>query len=504
MSLLHRGSARLLARRALTNRLLTPATPTRSASTSARAGSTARTLVYATVFTVSAGLFGIYYFDSRSAIHRYVLNPTLRALCDAETGHKLAVKALKYGLTARDQVEDDAVLHSEIWGQPVNNPLGIAAGFDKDGEAVDGLFNLGFSWVEIGSVTPKPQAGNPKPRVFRLEEDNAIINRYGFPSQGASFVVSRLKERIPHWFAVEPERASLRPGDLLAVNLGKNKESPADSIDDFLTGVKTFGPLSDVLVINVSSPNTPGLRGLQNKDHLEKLLAGVTKARDELPPSALTSSRPKLVLKLAPDLDEDQLIDIADVVQRAKFDGVIISNTTIQRPKHLMNANKQEVGGLSGPPVKPYSLKALKTLRQHLPASIPLIGCGGIATGSDALEFAKAGASLVQVYTSFAYDGVGTARRIKDELVEELKKEGKTWTQVVDAAVKELSPAPSPIAEPVKKGEEAVSQLVKEAEYLRSLLEEAGKHEEKVAALVEKRPIPEAIEEGEVQASVIT
>lgn len=169
-------------------------------------------------------------------------------------------------------------------------------------------------------------------------------------------------------------------------------------------------------------------------------------------------------------------------------------------------ANKQEVGGLSGPPVKPYSLHALKTLRQHLPASIPLIGCGGISTGADALEFAKAGASLVQIYTSFGYDGVGTARRIKDELTEELKREGKTWTQVVDAAVAQLSAVPSPLSEPVRKGEEAVSQLVKEAEYLKGLLEKAEKNDElrQAAAPKDAEPaIPKPIEQAEVQAAAI-
>jgi len=350
--------------------------------------------------------------------------------------------------------------------------------------------------VEIGSVTPKPQQGNPKPRMFRLEEDKAVINRYGFPSQGHAFMLSRLKERLPNW-EIEFEHASLRPGDLLAVNLGKNKDSPADSIDDFIAGVKTFGPYSDVLVVNVSSPNTPGLRGLQNKEHLEGLLKGVTEARDELKPSHITAKKPKLILKLAPDLDEAQLIDIADLVQKANLDGVIVSNTTIQRPKHLVSSEKTEIGGLSGPPVKPYSLKALKTLRQHLPASIPLIGCGGISSGADALEFAKAGASLIQIYTSFGYDGVGTCRRIKDELVEELKKEGKTWKQVVDESVNSLAAKPSPLLEDIKTGEDAVHQLVNEAKFLKEMLEEVGHKMEG------KKEVPHSIEEAEVQASVV-
>jgi dihydroorotate dehydrogenase len=221
--------------------------------------------------------------------------------------------------------------------------------------------------------------------------------------------------------------------------LGKNKTSSTESIDDFVSGVRAFGPFSDVLVVNVSSPNTPGLRGLQNRELLEELLNGVTAARDQLPPSDITLHKPKIVLKIAPDLDESQLVDIADVIKNSSIDGVIVSNTTVRRPPALTDANKVETGGLSGVPLKEYSLAALKTLRAHLPASIPLIGCGGISTGADALEYAKAGASLVQVYTSFGYDGAGACRRIKDQLVEALNKEGKTWGEVVKLAVDELS-----------------------------------------------------------------
>jgi dihydroorotate dehydrogenase len=251
---------------------------------------------------------------------------------------------------------------------------------------------------------------------------------------------------------------------MLAVNLGKNKASPADSIDDFVAGVHTFGPYSDVLVVNVSSPNTPGLRGLQNREILEKLLDGVTKARDELKPSLLSSRKPKLILKIAPDLEASQLVEIAAVIRESNIDGVIVSNTTIQRPNDLESPNRSEPGGLSGKPIKPYSLKALQTLRAHLPASVPLIGCGGISTGKDALDYAKAGACMVQVYTSFGYDGVGACRRIKDQLVDELVKEGKTWEQVVDEAVEKLS---------LKESQEPnVQQLILEAQELKVLLDQ--------------------------------
>ncbi|EGN95025.1 hypothetical protein SERLA73DRAFT_113756 [Serpula lacrymans var. lacrymans S7.3] len=434
-----------------------------------------RTALYTTVFALSTGLFAVYYFDARSALHRYVLTPVLRYALDAETGHKVAVKVLRSGLGPRDPIRDEDRLRAEIWGQEISNPIGLAAGFDKDAEAVDGLLDLGFSWVEIGSVTPKPQPGNPRPRVFHLPNDAALINRYGFPSQGAASVLARLRARIPTFY--EPDAtstAALRPGAVLAVNLGKNKTSAAESVDDFVTGVKTFGSYSDVLVVNVSSPNTPGLRGLQNRDLLESLLSEAAKARDELPPSPLTLRRPKLVLKLAPDLEESQIIDIADVIRHSKIDGVIVSNTTIQRPSSLTDPNKLETGGLSGVPLKPHSLRALRTLRTHLPASVPLIGCGGISSGADALEFAQAGASLVQVYTGFGYDGAGACRRIKDELSRALEAEGKTWGEVVNQAVEDLSlKEPKPVMQ-VERGEASIKNLIQEAEELKSVLDRLG------------------------------
>lgn len=454
--------------------------PTRTLFSKAQAAppNPVRTTVYAATLAVSATVFAVYYFDARSAMHRYVVMPVTRSLFDAETGHKLAVKLLKSGLAPRDPVTDTERLKCKIWEEELSNPIGLAAGFDKEGEAIDGLFNLGFSWVEIGSITPKPQPGNPKPRMFRLEEDSAVINRYGFPSQCHTSVLARVKSRLPAFRQESSQRAALRDESILAVNLGKNKDSPAESAEDFVAGVRTFGPYTDVLVVNVSSPNTPGLRGLQNRELLENLLSEVVKARDELPLSPVTSRRPKLVLKIAPDLNESQIVDIADVIRKNKIDGVIVSNTTIQRPKHLISVHQGEVGGLSGPPIKPYSLKALKTMRENLPATIPIIGAGGISSGKDALDFAKAGASMVQLYTSFGYDGVGTIRRIKDQLDEELLKEGRTWEQVVNESVDNLSwkeppPAPAPVPE-VAKAEGGIGQLVSEAKELEALLDKLG------------------------------
>lgn len=436
--ILSNASLRSLPKRALS----TASTPTRNPIS---------TGLYAAALTATTGLFLVYYFDARSALHRYVVTPAIRNVLDAEAGQKVAVKALRSGLGPRDVVVDDAALKTELWGKELKNPVGLAAGFDKNGEAIDGLLNLGFSWVEIGSVTPKPQPGNPTPRVFHLPEDYALINRYGFPSQGHAAVVSRLNARDGN-----PE------GTILAVNLGKNKQSPADSADDFVAGVRTFASKADVLVVNVSSPNTPGLRGLQTRKHLDNLLTQVVGARDQY---STASHRPKLLLKIAPDLSESELVDVAQSVREKGVDGVIVSNTTIQRPASLINANKSETGGLSGPPLKQLSLSALRVLRTNLPAEVPIIGCGGISTGADALEFARAGASLVQVYTAFGYDGPGAVRRIKDEIVQELRKEGKTWKQVVDEGVRKN-------AWKQPKGNEAISMLIKEAEHLRDLVDQ--------------------------------
>ncbi|KAH9022058.1 Dihydroorotate dehydrogenase-domain-containing protein [Lactarius deliciosus] len=408
-----------------------PSLSSRSFASTTEPTSRIRTSAYVTLFALTAGVSAVYYLDSRAAVHRYLITPIIRHALDPETGHKLAVGVLE------------------------------SAGFDKDGRAIDGLFNLGFGWVEVGSVTPKPQSGNPRPRVFHLPEDDALINRYGFPSQGQVSVLSRLRARLPTFpSAADEDSASLRNGRLLAVNLGKNKESPQESPDDFITGVRAFAPHADVLVINVSSPNTPGLRpgirGLQQRELLSQLLRGVVQARDEVATSP--TRRPKLVLKISPDLDSHGLEDIADAVSTVKgIDGVIVTNTTIQRPAHLRN------GGLSGAPLQPLALEAVRGLRKRLPAEIPIIGCGGISSGADALAFASAGASFVQLYTAFGYDGAGTCRRIKDELTEELARRGTTWHDVVKQAVSENAAAPRVVG---------VQQLVRQAEELKGLLDE--------------------------------
>ncbi|KAG0377378.1 Dihydroorotate dehydrogenase (quinone), mitochondrial [Mortierella sp. AD032] len=399
------------------------------------------------------GIVGLSYaFDSRASIHKYAIIPLIHWTMDAETAHKVAIKCLKMGLSPWDTQEDDATLEVKLWNKTFSNPLGMAAGFDKHAEAIDGLFDLGFGYVEIGSVTPEPQPGNPQPRMFRLPEDKCVINRYGFNSEGHKVVEARLRQRIKRFLYKHAREdkdqtqdklnntqssaeslvdhlstnRSLRDDRILAVNLGKNKASTPESVDDYVIGVERLGPYADVLVVNVSSPNTPGLRSLQRKGMLEDLLRQVIQARDRLQ----SSYKPPLLVKIAPDLSDEELEDVSQAALATKVDGIIISNTTIARPSSLLNKdNVKEVGGLSGPIVKPLALRALRAVYKHTEGKIPLVGCGGISTGQDALDFARAGASMVQLYSSMAYEGPGIAREVKDGIVKGLN--GRKWMDIV-------------------------------------------------------------------------
>ena len=316
--------------------------------------------------------------------------------------------------------------------------MGVAAGLDKQGECIDGLFDLGFSYVEIGSVTPEAQAGNDRPRYFRLSSDHAIINRLGFPSDGAAVVCRNLQNRVRNFFVktsthlTSDTPRSLNPNKMLAVNLGKNKDTPiADAGEDFLKGIRVFAPYADVVVINISSPNTEGLRTLQTSSYLENLLSSI---RSEI--SKLAQPKPRLVIKIAPDLNVSGIKEIARVIVQNGIDGVIVSNTTVQRPGTLTSPPRKiwEQGGLSGPPLKPLTLRALRLLKGQLKQlqggdNVILIGCGGISSGKDAIEYARAGATIVQCYTGFVYDGVGFATRIKDEIVGELGN--RKWSDII-------------------------------------------------------------------------
>ncbi|PWN54195.1 hypothetical protein IE53DRAFT_383216 [Violaceomyces palustris] len=435
-----------------------------------------RSLLYLT-FTLAAGAMALaYYSDSRSGIHRWVIMPVLKATTDPETAQKLAVKLLESGLGPKDRGIDDQVLATTLFGKVISNPIGLAAGFDKQAEAIDGLLDLGFGFVEVGSVTPEPQPGNPQPRYFRLTEDEASINRFGFNSEGHKVILGRLRDRIRRWLlhssplaemrvpisssddatqltvekllATHPTSSpafvdaagiprSLRKDRLLAVNLGKNKNSKEESVDDYVKGVERLGPYADMIVVNVSSPNTPGLRRLQRRGVLQDLLTSVVDARDKMlsateQDSSIKQVKVPLLVKIAPDLTEEELHDVADAATNSGVDGIIVSNTTISRPNTLRSSEHVgETGGLSGPPVKPLALKALQTVYKRTQGAITIIGCGGIASGQDVLDFGKAGASAVELYTSFGYRGVGLPRQIKDELTGLLKAEGKTWKDVI-------------------------------------------------------------------------
>ena len=383
-------------------------------------------------FSAAAGSFGYFYaFDSRAAMHRLVSMPLVRFLLDAEQSHTFTVMLSKYGLVPRDRRPDHSCLYTELFqGRlKMSNPVGIGAGFDKHGEAMDGLFSMGFGMVELGSVTPVEQPGNPKPRLFRLEEDEAAINRFGFNSVGHGAVESRVRSRFfdflstlgsPHSSSRDIAEyqgvKSFRSGRVLGVNLGKNKTSPADSNSDYIKGVERLGPYADYVVVNVSSPNTPGLRDLQRKEVLKKLMVDVKVARDSLN----VKMQPVLIVKIAPDLSDSELKDVAEIVQEVCIDGVIIGNTTISRPASLLSSSEKvcEKGGLSGKPLKPIALEKVRTFYKLTQGKVPIIGCGGISNGQDALDYIEAGASALQLYTAMAYQGPGVVGEIKDYLTQ--------------------------------------------------------------------------------------
>ena len=332
-----------------------------------------------------------------------LVRPLLRALAP-EAAHRLTLTALAAGLAGTRRASDPPELRQRLWGLDVPNPIGIAAGFDKDARAPDALLRLGFGLVEIGTVTPRPQPGNPKPRVFRLEADGALINRMGFNSGGLDRVVERLAMRR-------------NEGGIVGVNIGKNRDS-ADAVPDYTEGVRRSAPLADYLVVNVSSPNTPGLRDLQARAVLEALLRQVLTARDE------TGVQPPLLLKIAPDLTSEERADIAAVALATGIDGMIIANTTIARPSELRSPQAGEAGGLSGRPLFAPSTALLAEMYRLTEGRLPLIGVGGVASAEDAYAKIRAGASLVQLYTALVFAGPALLGRIKTGLAALLRRDG--------------------------------------------------------------------------------
>ncbi|MEQ8193131.1 MAG: quinone-dependent dihydroorotate dehydrogenase [Rhodospirillales bacterium] len=324
-------------------------------------------------------------------------------LIDPETAHRCAVCALKAGLVPQPERLDDPCLRVSLWGLDFPNPVGLAAGFDKNAEVFAPLLSQGFGFAEVGSVTPRPQPGNPRPRLFRLGEDGAVINRLGFNNDGMHAIAERLRQG--------------RLG-LVGVNLGKNFDS-TDAAADYAAGVEVLAPLADYVVVNVSSPNTPGLRALQGKEPLRALLSAVKDALKRTVPNG----RP-LLLKIAPDLTEEDKRDIAEVVLEMGIDGLIATNTTLARPDVLKSKHRIETGGLSGRPLFAPSTEVLRDMYRLTEGKVPLIGVGGIACGWDAYAKIKAGASLVQLYTALVYHGPALVNQIKEELVRLLFADG--------------------------------------------------------------------------------
>jgi dihydroorotate dehydrogenase len=331
--------------------------------------------------------------------------PLLRAL-PAEAAHRLTVGALAAGLgalVAGSPEADPPSLRQMLWGRDFPNPVGIAAGFDKDAEAPDALLRLGLGFAETGTVTPRPQPGNPKPRLFRLYEDRAVVNRMGFNSRGLDATLARL-------------RARKRVG-IVGVNLGKNRDS-GDPAADYLEGVRRVGRLADYFVINVSSPNTPGLRDLQRREILDDLLRQLIAARDE------AAAGTPLLVKIAPDLTAEECADIAAIAGSRGIDGIVIGNTTVARRAGLRSAAAGEQGGLSGAPLFAPSTALLGEMYRLTNGKIPLVGVGGIASAEDAYAKIRAGASLVQLYTALVFDGPALIGRIKRGLAALLLRDG--------------------------------------------------------------------------------
>jgi dihydroorotate dehydrogenase len=350
------------------------------------------------------------------------LYPFLRPLIfsiDAERAHRMTLAALKAKRAGRPP-KPDPKLSIRVAGLDFPNPVGLAAGFDKNGEVFGQILGLGFGFAEVGTLTPLPQAGNPRPRLFRLAEDRAVINRMGFNNDGQAAAVERLQSRrlgngpsTPlRTGPSTPPAASLRTG-IVGVNIGANKDS-ANRIADYAAGVRAMLGVADYLTVNISSPNTPGLRDLQGKQALDELLATVAEARGAGPP---------LFLKVAPDLEPSDIEDIAEVAARRKIDALIVSNTTVSRPR-LHSRHRDESGGLSGAPLKRLALQRLRDFRTATGGAMPLIAAGGIENGRDAFDRILAGASLVQLYSALVYEGPGLARRIVRELGDLLEGHG--------------------------------------------------------------------------------
>ena len=322
---------------------------------------------------------------------------------DPETAHSLAIKALKYNYIPKTKLLKNDLISTEIFGKNISNPIGLAAGFDKNAEVYNSFFKLGFGFVEVGTITPKTQYGNPKPRVFRLEEDEALINRLGFNNSGADIIGSRIKSNPPN--------------GLLGINIGPNKDTK-NKIEDFLIGLRKFNKLADYLTINISSPNTENLRSFHNTSELHELLDEIAKEKKTL------NTLVPIVVKISPDINNHEIENICEILVKYDVSAIIISNTTDRNRENLKNINKLEKGGLSGKPLENKSNLLINMFYKILKNKIKIIGVGGVDSASSAYEKIKNGASVIQLYTGMVYQGPDIAQKISKELVEIVRNKG--------------------------------------------------------------------------------
>ena len=320
-----------------------------------------------------------------------------------EVAHSLAIKALKLNNIPYSKPKDNHILETTFCEKKLSSPIGVAAGFDKNAEVYNPLFNLGFGFVEVGTITPKPQFGNPKPRVFRLEEDEALINRLGFNNSGSEQISQTIKENNKKGF--------------LGINIGPNKDS-TNRIDDYLICFRKFYNLADYITINISSPNTENLRDFHNQDELNSLIDKLKNEKKEL------NSNIPLAIKVSPDLNDDQINEVSKIILEQEIGIIIVSNTTDKNRENLKNINKLEKGGLSGKPIEKISNEAISKFYKILKDKTKIIGVGGVSNGQDAFEKITSGATLVQLYTGMVYRGPRIASKISEELIDLLKNKG--------------------------------------------------------------------------------
>ena len=323
---------------------------------------------------------------------------------DPEAAHDLAIKSLKFNFLPKNifSVEKEEILETNLFNQKLPNPIGLAAGFDKSAEVYNSLFKLGYGFVEVGTITPRRQLGNPKPRIFRLEKDQALINRLGFNNHGSEIVSKRIANNLPTGF--------------LGINIGPNKDS-LNKEEDYFLCLSRLSSLAGYITINISSPNTEGLRDFHKKEELEKLLNGINKIKKD------KNISKDIVVKLSPDINDNDINKIIEIIIKYKISGIIVSNTTDSNREKLDDYKKNELGGLSGQPLKDISTNLIKKFYKETKGKIQIIGVGGVDSGQAAFEKISAGANAVQLYTGMVYKGPGIVKDMKKELISILKKE---------------------------------------------------------------------------------